>query len=51
MKARKLLQLQHEAMADVMTLRRISETPAQRAKAEAAIAVWRKVEAFLEKRP
>jgi hypothetical protein len=42
-----LLQEQHEAMADVMMLRRPSSSPEQRAMADAAIAVWRKVQAFL----
>lgn len=48
------LQLLHElhaAMADVMELRRPSATQAQREKAERAIRVWRKVEAFLEEKP
>ena len=42
-----LLREQHEAMADVMMLRRPSSGPAQREKAEAAIGVWRKVDAYL----
>jgi hypothetical protein len=45
-----LLQELHEAMADVMMLRRLSDTSKQRAKAEAAITVWRKVEEFLASR-
>lgn len=38
----------HEAMADVMMLRRISTTPEQREIADGAIAVWRKTEAALK---
>jgi chemotaxis protein CheY-P-specific phosphatase CheC len=45
-----LLQEQHEAMADVMMLRRPSSSPEQRAMADSAIAVWRKVEVFLASR-
>lgn len=45
-----LLQELHEAMADVMELRRLSSSPEQRAKAERAIAVWRKVKRFLASR-
>lgn len=37
----------HEAMADVMMLRRISTTPEQREIAYRAIAVWRKNQAVL----
>lgn len=42
-----LLRELHEAMADVMTLRRQSNHPWEREKAEAAIAVWRRVQAYL----
>jgi hypothetical protein len=41
-----LLAKQHEAMGDVMMLRRLSATPHQREMAEKAIEVWREVEAF-----
>lgn len=37
----------HEAMADVMMLRRISETKRQSEKANAAINVWQEVQSFL----
>lgn len=43
----RLLKELHGAMADVMVFRRPSATQAQREKAEAAISLWRKVEAFL----
>jgi hypothetical protein len=43
-----LLKEQHEAMADVMELRRLSSTPEQREKANRAIAVWHKIEKFLK---
>ena len=46
-----LLREQHEAMADVMELRRLSSNSEQRAKAERAIAVWRRVEAYLAGNP
>lgn len=39
----------HVAMAEVMELRRSSSSLWEREKAEAAIAVWRKVEAFLSR--
>ena len=42
-----LLREQHEAMAEVMQLRRMSKDQDQRNKAQAAINVWRKVEAVL----
>lgn len=42
-----LLREQHEAMAEVMQLRRMSKDQEQRNKAQAAIEVWRKVEAAL----
>lgn len=46
-----LLRQQHEAMADVMQLRRLSENQRQRDTANAAIAVWWRVNAFLKGRP
>lgn len=41
----------HTAMADVMELRRLSVNAEQRAKAQAAIAVWRRVECHLAQEP
>ena len=43
----KMLQEQHEAMANVMMLRRQSTRIEQRQMASEAIEVWRKVDAFL----
>lgn len=45
-----LLRELHEAMADVMVMKRMSETPRQREMSDRAVAVWRKVEAFLASR-
>jgi hypothetical protein len=43
-----LLREQHEAMSDIMMLRRISVTAEQREISEHAIAVWHKVRQHLE---